>query len=59
MKCCGTPEKKKEGREVEGEKHEHGKEGHSSHAGCGMHGGGLLQYLMIGILIYLVVAYLF
>lgn len=57
MNCCGTHEKK----EGEEEKHEHGKEEHShtSHAGCGMHGGGWLYWILVGTFIYLVVAYIF
>jgi len=57
MNCCGTHEKK----EGEEEKHEHGKEEHShtSHAGCSMHGGGWLYWILVGTFIYLVVAYIF
>jgi hypothetical protein len=56
MNCCGERGK---GEEEEKQGHE---EGHSraSHAGCGMHGaGGLLYWIGIALLLYLLVAYVF
>ncbi|NOZ59309.1 MAG: hypothetical protein GXO66_07025 [Euryarchaeota archaeon] len=54
MNCCGergSKEEKKDGQE------EHS---HASHAGCRMHGGGgLLYWLGMALLLYLLVAYVF
>jgi hypothetical protein len=66
MNCCGEPEKKEAPRD--GKKTDDtdagkrvGDSGHGSHArhgGCGMHGGGFMKWLWIGLLVFLVVSYL-
>jgi len=71
MNCCGSHTKEEEREEVEKEGYGKGNEGHSemdeehakghshsAHGGCGMHGGGWSQWLMIGGFI-LLIAYIF
>lgn len=66
MNCCGGSDKKEapgDGKEREGSAAEKrsGGSGHGSHGGhggCGMHGGGFMKWLWIGLLVFLVVSYL-
>jgi hypothetical protein len=31
---------------------------HSGHGGCGMHGGGIMKWLWVGLLIYAIASYI-
>jgi hypothetical protein len=67
MNCCGEGTEKKEAiKDKEKSREERAGEGkgsadhgsHGGHGGCGMHGGGFMKWLWIGLLVYLAVSYI-
>lgn len=65
MNCCGEEAEKEKSSEMEKAGKKEGKEGHGTdhgshggHGGCGMHGGGFMKWIWIGLLVYVIASYI-
>jgi len=57
MNCCGGAEKEKASEKTEKREEKEAHRSHGAHGGCGMHGGGFMRWLWIGLLVYVIASF--